>query len=201
MSLNLSDRYSEFVATLASPNSTASYKDKLLTAALGLAGESGECLELVNDYVWNNNDLQKDKLIDELGDVLWYFMFALNSLERRMADVTNFDYEYYHVSTYAQQYLSFEEFLTQQTIELQIQSSKFADLVKKEVYHTKAYPVAKFLEKLHLIINTINHICGCLELSVGKVIRLNIKKLESRYPSGKFSVEDFMKKENAKDPE
>ena len=195
MSLNLSDRYSEFVATLASPNSTASHKDKLLTAALGLAGESGECLELINDCVWNNNSLQKDKLIDELGDVLWYFMFALNSLERRMADVTNFDYEYYHVATYSQ------EFLVQKVIKLQIHSAKFADLVKKEVYHTKAYPVAKFLDKLHLIITTVNHICSCMELSVGKVIRLNIKKLESRYPSGKFSVEDFMKKENAKDPE
>lgn len=190
--MTLLDKYSEFVAGLASPNSTASHKDMLLTSALGLCGESGECLEIVYDNVCLNNDLLKEKLKDELGDVCWYFAFACNTFGLKMEEIIDFD-------VYQNQLLiSTKEFFLNCTLLLQIKSAKFTDLVKKEVFHTKNYPKEKFIYYLKDITHHLNFICGCIDVTLADIILLNIKKLESRYPSGKFSVEDFMKKENAK---
>lgn len=47
--------------------------------ALGLAGESGEVIELVKKHIGHGQDLDRLKLRKELGDVLWY-LAALCSL-------------------------------------------------------------------------------------------------------------------------
>lgn len=47
-------------------------KDMVLNGVLGLAGESGECCDLVKKNRFQGHELSKDKLIEEVGDVLWY---------------------------------------------------------------------------------------------------------------------------------
>lgn len=44
----------------------------LTNCALGLASESGEVLELIQKYTFNNETMTKEQLTKELGDVLWY---------------------------------------------------------------------------------------------------------------------------------
>lgn len=44
----------------------------LTNCALGLASETGEVLEVIQQYTFENHQLDKDKLIKELGDVMWY---------------------------------------------------------------------------------------------------------------------------------
>ena len=39
---------------------------------MGLCGESGECIDLVKKATFQGHPLDREKLIDELGDVLWY---------------------------------------------------------------------------------------------------------------------------------
>lgn len=39
---------------------------------MGLCGEAGECIDLVKKSLFQGHDLDREKLIDELGDVLWY---------------------------------------------------------------------------------------------------------------------------------
>lgn len=47
--------------------------DKRLTmAALGLNGEAGEVADIVKKVIYHEHDLHEEKLILELGDVLWY---------------------------------------------------------------------------------------------------------------------------------
>lgn len=45
---------------------------ELAIRALGLAGESGEVVELVKKYLGHGHDFDRAKLGKELGDVLWY---------------------------------------------------------------------------------------------------------------------------------
>lgn len=39
---------------------------------MGLCGEAGECIDIVKKTMFQGHELDREKLIDELGDVLWY---------------------------------------------------------------------------------------------------------------------------------
>ena len=45
---------------------------QLAVFALGVVGEAGEVAELIKKHIGHGHDLDKDKLVNELGDVLWY---------------------------------------------------------------------------------------------------------------------------------
>lgn len=47
-------------------------KTDLAIAALGLVGEGGEVAELVKKHLGHGHPLDRDVVIKELGDVLWY---------------------------------------------------------------------------------------------------------------------------------
>ena len=44
----------------------------LMMGVMGLAGESGEAVDLVKKYVFHEHDLDQKHLAKELGDVAWY---------------------------------------------------------------------------------------------------------------------------------
>jgi NTP pyrophosphatase (non-canonical NTP hydrolase) len=59
--------------------------------ALGLAGESGEVADLVKKYLYpskpgDGNDT-RERLIDELGDVLWYVAVLAIALNIDLEDI------------------------------------------------------------------------------------------------------------------
>ena len=39
---------------------------------MGLNGEAGECIDILKKHAFQKHPLDEAKLIDELGDVLWY---------------------------------------------------------------------------------------------------------------------------------
>ena len=54
-------------------NRTLYGSEQVLTnCALGLARETGEVLEVVQQYTFENHQLDQSQLTKELGDVLWY---------------------------------------------------------------------------------------------------------------------------------
>ena len=58
--------------------------ERLTTAGVGLAAESGEFLEIIKKMVFQGkpwNDDNREHLIIELGDVLWYVAQACMALE------------------------------------------------------------------------------------------------------------------------
>ncbi|KRL03216.1 nucleoside triphosphate pyrophosphohydrolase family protein [Liquorilactobacillus capillatus] len=44
----------------------------LTNCALGLAGESGQVIDLIKNYTFKGKDLNRAEMVHELGDVLWY---------------------------------------------------------------------------------------------------------------------------------
>ena len=115
------EEYEQFVTSLASPRSMATFEARLGTAGLGLAGESGECADLVKKVLYHElefTDEVRQKLIGEAGDLLWYIAFLARNI---------------------------------------------------------------------------------LDVSIQEIIDKNVEKLRSRYPTGQFRHEDFMKKENKKE--
>lgn len=65
----------------------------LVWNALGLAGEAGEVADLCKKSVFHRHPLDRDKLIKELGDVLWYVAALCTKLDVNMADVMHANIE------------------------------------------------------------------------------------------------------------
>ena len=64
--------------------------ERLTTAGVGLAAESGEFLEIVKKMVFQGkpwNDDNREHLIIELGDVMWYVAQACIALDVSFDDV------------------------------------------------------------------------------------------------------------------
>ena len=63
---------------------------RLLTASVGLSGESGEFSDIVKKIVFQGKEMNEDvvkHLRSELGDIMWYVAQACMALEVDMDDV------------------------------------------------------------------------------------------------------------------
>jgi NTP pyrophosphatase (non-canonical NTP hydrolase) len=56
-------------------------REGLALAALGLAGEVGEAVELVKKHLFHGRDFDRAKFSKELGDVAWYLAAACEAAE------------------------------------------------------------------------------------------------------------------------
>ncbi len=52
----------------------------LMCGALGLAGESGEFVDLVKKFFFHQHKISEDKLIKEAGDIMWYIALVCTAL-------------------------------------------------------------------------------------------------------------------------
>ncbi len=69
------DKYQDLALRTASAESTATSLTLLNSAALGLAGESGEIADHVKKIMFHGHpldDATRDKIAKEIGDILWY---------------------------------------------------------------------------------------------------------------------------------
>ena len=98
-------RYEEFVNAVTSDSSKdfkslvdrlgdldrqGANPERLATAAVGLSAESGEFLEIIKKMVFQGkpwNDDNREHLIIELGDVMWYVANACIALDISFDDV------------------------------------------------------------------------------------------------------------------
>jgi NTP pyrophosphatase (non-canonical NTP hydrolase) len=60
---------------------------RLMVAALGLAGESGEFANLVKKLTAHGHDISARALGDELGDVLWYIAEAASACGLSLGEI------------------------------------------------------------------------------------------------------------------
>ena len=48
------------------------HEQQLANAALGLAGEAGEVADTIKKHLFHQHPLDRDAMVKELGDCLWY---------------------------------------------------------------------------------------------------------------------------------
>lgn len=61
--------------------------NRVLNGVLGLAGESGECVDHVKKALFQGHDMCYKTLAKELGDVLWYAAELATGLDMTLEDV------------------------------------------------------------------------------------------------------------------
>lgn len=56
-------------------------EDVLINGVMGLCGESGEVIDIVKKHLAQGHDLDRDHMIEELGDVAWYIAETAYALD------------------------------------------------------------------------------------------------------------------------
>lgn len=84
------EHYTEFVVSgmdLSKNGDTP--RERLMLAGMGLGGEAGEVCDHAKKVAFHGKPMDRDALLAELGDVLWYFALMLHTnnltLEQVMA--------------------------------------------------------------------------------------------------------------------
>ena len=82
--------YQCFIESVSSLDAKGANIERLLTAAVGISAEGGEFMEIVKKMVfqgkpWNHDN--REHLIIELGDVMWYVMQACAALNVTLDEV------------------------------------------------------------------------------------------------------------------
>jgi NTP pyrophosphatase (non-canonical NTP hydrolase) len=54
---------------------------------MGLCGESGEAIDIVKKHLHQGHELDRDKLLKELGDIAWYLAEAATALDMDLETV------------------------------------------------------------------------------------------------------------------
>lgn len=62
-------------------------EERIKSFIMGLAGETGKVIELIKKYFYHDQKLDMIALIDELGDLLWYFTNILNEFELELSEI------------------------------------------------------------------------------------------------------------------
>ena len=89
---NPSRDYKSFIESLSVLDGQGANINRLTTAAVGISAEGGEFMEIVKKMVFQGkpwNDDNREHLIIELGDVLWYVMQACKALDVSIDDVVS----------------------------------------------------------------------------------------------------------------
>lgn len=79
------NEYQELAMTTM--NKELSEREVLINAVMGLCGESGEVIDIVKKHISHGHPLNKEKLVEELGDVAWYLAECAYALGVSLEDV------------------------------------------------------------------------------------------------------------------
>ena len=59
----------------------------LANAGLGLTGEAGEVADLIKKHLYQGRDLPCEKVVEELGDLLWYIALTADLIGKGMEEI------------------------------------------------------------------------------------------------------------------
>ena len=79
------NEYQKLALTTLNPE--LSKKDVLINGVMGLCGESGEAIDIVKKHLHQGHELDREKLVKELGDIAWYLAETAYALDVSLEDV------------------------------------------------------------------------------------------------------------------
>lgn len=78
------------------------------------------------------------------------------------------------------------------------ESGEVADIAKKVLFQGKDFDRDDFIDELSDVLWYLAFAATMCETSLEEIMQVNVAKLQDRYKGGKFSVEEFQAKEDAK---
>lgn len=81
------NEYQKQAATTANNNLT--YPQRIAMGCIGLAGEAGEIVDEIKKSLFHGKELDLNKTVSEIGDVLWYLSFICTNLDIQLGEAAS----------------------------------------------------------------------------------------------------------------
>ncbi len=151
------------------------WKVDLAGLAMGLSGEAGE----VVTPILRSLDMKKfnrEEMIDELGDVLWYCAAILT--------VNKVEFESLTFLKHHELNCARTPSLIKKVFELGKHCGEVCNYVKKVAFHDHEYDKESLIDSVQTVVWTVCDICQVIEVEISDVFDYNAEKLTKRYPDG-----------------
>ena len=79
--------FNEYQTLAMKTASDTSKQNLILNGVMGLCGEAGECIDIVKKHMFQGHELNREKLIDEASDCLWYLAEIASGLEMTLEEI------------------------------------------------------------------------------------------------------------------
>jgi len=84
--------YNEFAEDVVRTiNKRLEEEDHVLCGAMGLAGEVGELIDSIKKIYFQGHQYDREKITDEMGDVLFYFAYLSETLGIRIENIMEYN--------------------------------------------------------------------------------------------------------------
>lgn len=177
------NEYQELSKRTANPHANEIYN-----YAMGLAGESGELIDIFKKAMFHGHALKQLQILKEAGDVLWYTTQLMRILEIKIDNVFEKVDKQYAGLNIKEQY---------EKKHVLICCLNLSDTVGMINGHVDAERFTKQqLEGLFAnIFRNLYFLGAVIDLTLEEIAEANIKKLKDRYPDG-FSQEASINRED-----
>jgi NTP pyrophosphatase (non-canonical NTP hydrolase) len=165
------------------------YKRALSLCGLGIGGEASEISDLIKKVFYHGHAFDRDKFIEEGGDLLWYVAYLSHVLEVNFGDLLS-------VRRPKDDVLYFDDapLYTRIGLNLTIYSGFVALHIDYLLFQLITSPSflenhkADLIQNLCNLVSWVKDLANVLNSTLAKMCQVNIEKLNKRYPDG-FSTE------------
>lgn len=171
-------------------------KDRAMSfCALGLAGEAGEVADLIKKVFYHGKPFDRDKLIEEGGDLAWYIAYLAYTLGFGMDELIDGVYHYNNFQKLSdvQKYTRIGNLLTSRAGRL----AERLDFLVFEAPDHLSVEMRHLKSDLASLLGWLEALSLALDTSLQAMCRVNIAKLEKRYPNGFNTADSLARKDEA----
>lgn len=169
--------------------------DRVKNGCMGLIGESGELMDVLKKHMFQSGEnpvFPRDKMLEELGDVLWY--------QSELSAGLGVDISYFNLTDHPTPDTSTKGFDDMVYLITVCACDLYRFLIVFDEYSDSDKIMPKRVE-MHMqwILDTVRRIASRLGHTLSDVMECNIKKLQARYPDG-FDPEKSIHREHERLP-
>lgn len=188
-------------------STTLTTEQRALNICYGLTGECGELADIYKKHLFHGHELDKDKVIKECGDIMWYLANAMYHMNtERVAEVRdNIERNngvnrkittywkplkrlYYNVEGSTEN-AEFEFDYKQPILELSHVAATLGHLILTPYLKTLYFSRTRSSTQIAMMIYVIKGVLQSVGSTLDECLQLNVDKLKKRYPEG-FSTEE-----------
>jgi NTP pyrophosphatase (non-canonical NTP hydrolase) len=168
--------------------------EALTVCALGIDGETGEVVDLIKKFFYHHRPFDREKLIEEAGDCIWYISWAAWALDTSLADLV----KWAHVPNPLTYGLAEKELYTRIALKLGPIAGRISHLTTVALdYQVGGLSGVSLTIQglLAYLLTWLNELAGALNTTLEEMARRNITKLEKRFPAGFNTADSIARKD------